>query len=63
MAGTESKEPRQRGDGGSSDDDRQPEDTGATGTLGDLDAERVLPAAPGSHHDRRHPRIGRRIRR
>jgi hypothetical protein len=25
------------GEGGTSDDDRQPDDTGATGTLGDLD--------------------------
>ena len=30
MTGTEG-----RGDGGTSDDDRQPDDTGATGTLGD----------------------------
>ena len=29
------RERRRRGEGGSSDDDRQPDDTGATGTLGD----------------------------
>lgn len=27
------------GDGGTSDDDRQPDDTGATGTLGDHDLD------------------------
>lgn len=33
------------GTGGSSDDDRQPDDTGATGTLGD-DLDEDVPPAP-----------------
>ena len=36
--------PTQGGDGtGSSDDDRQPDDAGANGTLGDAEARRPIP--------------------
>jgi hypothetical protein len=46
--------PEQRstdGDGGSSDDDRQPDDAGQTGTLGEIADDRPVPGKPAAADD------------